>query len=253
MDSRQAREILALYRPGSTDAADPLMAEALDQAKRDPELAAWLEEHSAVYTAIRGKLKGAPVPPGLKRKIIVEQHGSRPRFTSLPGTAKILAAAAAVVLLSAIVWKVFNVPDEYVFPRYRDRMARSVQREGSYMDFVSTNQADIREFFRAKGAPPDFAISKNLEQLPGAGGSVKTWNNHPVQMLCLNAGMDATGKPNNLWVFIMDKTALPDAPLTGKVVFAQIDNLMTASWTTGGKLYLLAARGTEKDLQKYLE
>jgi hypothetical protein len=38
MDSRQAREILLLYRPDSTDAADPLVAEALEVAKRDPEL-----------------------------------------------------------------------------------------------------------------------------------------------------------------------------------------------------------------------
>jgi hypothetical protein len=254
MDSRQAREILALYRPGSIDAADPKMAEALDQVKRDPELAAWFEEHCAVYTAIRGKLKAIPVPPGLKRTIIVE-HAEHAPVIPLPGAAKILLAAAAIVLLTAIVWFGFNIaPNQTAtFARYRDRMARSVQRStAGYMKMRATNQVDIREYFRASNRPADFPLPKNLQQLPGEGGSVLTWNNHPVEMLCLNAGPDAAGHTNDLWLFVMNKSAVPDAPASGPQ-FQQVARLMTVSWSVGDNVYLLAGRGDADELKKYLQ
>jgi hypothetical protein len=137
VDNRQAREILTLYRPGSTDAADPRTAEALDRVKLDPELAAWFQEHCAVYTAIRAKLKSLPVPPGLKSQIIAGRV-DHARIIPLPGPAKILLAAAAIVLLTTIVWFTFNTrPSENTFARYRDRVARSVQRSTvTYMNYV---------------------------------------------------------------------------------------------------------------------
>ncbi len=253
MDSRQAREILALYRPGSADAAEPQMAEALDQVKRDPELAAWFQEHCAVYTAIRGKLKTLPVPPGLKRQIIVSQ-ADHARIIPLPGPAKILLAAAAVVLLTAIVWFTLNArPSENTFARYRDRMARSVQRSNvPYMKMYSTNQTDVLAYFVANQRPASFALSKTLQQLPAEGGSALTWNNHPVEMLCLNAGADASGHSNDVWVFVMDKNVVPDAP-GAAAQFRQVGNLMTASWSAGDKIYLLAGRGNSEDLKKFLD
>jgi hypothetical protein len=251
VDSRQAREILSVYRPGSADAADPQMAEALDQVKLDPELAAWFHEHCAVYTAIRAKLKAVPVPPGLKRQIIVGQ-ADHARIIPLPAPAKILLAAAAVVLLTTIVWFTFNTrPSENTFARYRDHVARSVQRTTEYMKMYSTNQTDVLAYFVANQRPADFALSKTLQQLPAEGGSALTWNNHPVEMLCLNAG-PATGPRNDLWVWVMDKNAVPDAP-GASTQFRQVGNLMTASWSADDKIYVLAARGTGEDIKKFLD
>ena len=253
MDSLQARQILALYRPDTTDAADPLMAEALDQVKRDPDLAAWFDQHCAVHRAIRARLKSVPVPANLKREIIVAR-ADHPRITHLgriiplPPAAKILLAAAAVVVITAIAWFQFNSrPAENTFARYADRVVRSVQRAGApYMQMYATNQSDVLTYFKSKDRPADFSLSDSLKQLPAAGGSAITWNNHPVEMLCLK------GNAGNLWVFVMDKNVLPDAP-GSKTQFRKIGNLMTASWSSGDKVYLLAAAGTDEDLKKYLE
>src|SRR5262245_31511689 len=103
MDSRQAREILLLYRPGTTDAADPQIAEALEFAKNDAELSAWFEQHCAVYSAIHNKFKGIAIPRDLKRKIIVERP-PEPRMVQMPGVMKWLAAAAAVIILGIVSW-----------------------------------------------------------------------------------------------------------------------------------------------------
>ena len=255
MDSREAREILKLYRPGDNDSADPRMAEALEQAKRDPELAAWFAQHRAVCAVIRSRLKGIPIPAGLKRKIIIERM-EQAKVIPMPGVAKILAAAAAIVILSLIGWFVFNrAPDERTFSNYRDHMAKSVQRGANpYMNMASTNQADIRDYFRANGAPVDFVLSKSLAQLPGEGGSLMTWYDQNVELLCLNAGTGAAGQRNDLWLFIVKKAALPDAPAAGAAPqFLKVGDLMTASWTKGDRLYLLAGRGEQEDLQKYIE
>src|SRR5581483_4833951 len=119
MDRDEARQILALHRPGSPDAEDPRMAEALDLARRDPELAAWFEQHSAVHAAIRAKLKAIPVPSGLKRDIILARQEHQ-RIIPLPGTIKILAAAAAIVFLLSLGWYTFQKPpNPYAFDNYR--------------------------------------------------------------------------------------------------------------------------------------
>ena len=70
-------------------------------------------------------------------------------------------------------------------------------------------------------------------------------------MLCLDASAPG-GAPNNLWVFVMDKDVVPDAP-SASPQFTQVARLMTASWSTGDKIYLVAAAGTEQEVKKYLQ
>jgi len=248
VDSREAKEILALYRPGSTDAADPRMAEALDHARRDPELGAWFEQQSAVNAAIRAKLKAIPVPAALKREIIVGR-AEHDRIIPLPPAIKILAAAAAVALLVTIGWHSFRTePDPYVFTNYRDRMARTLQKGVPYMNVNSTNEADVLRYCQIHGSPTNFVLPAKLQELPVEGGSALTWNNQAVSMLCLNAGV--AGARNDVWVFVMDRSALPDPPPV-KPAYLLVGNLMTASWSAGGKVYLLAGAGTEKDVEKF--
>ncbi len=227
------------------------MAEALEQARRDPELGAWLEQHSAVNAAIRGRLKAIPIPPDLKRDIIIK-HLERKKIIPFGTLARALAAAAAIVVLGIVFWpSLAPSPNEYTFSRYRDRMARSVQLGNNYMQMHSTNVATILAFCQANGGPADFQVPARLRQLPGEGGSVKKWNDHPFFMLCLDAG--APGSKNDLWLFVIDQTSMADPPAAGKTQFQQVAHLMTASWIENGKLYVLAAAGDAQTVQKYLE
>jgi len=72
VDSDQARAILSIYRPGIDD-NDPQFAEALAQAARDPELAAWLGRHRQHYADVRQKLRGLAVPDELAETIVRER------------------------------------------------------------------------------------------------------------------------------------------------------------------------------------
>jgi len=251
MDSREAKKILALYRPGGIDATDPKMAEALEAAQRDPELAAWLEQHCAVFNTIRAKLREIPVPADLKRRIILEKPSHR-RIIPLPVAVQLLAAAAAIAALIAIASFWFTVPKANISDTFRRQMASKIER-GYAMNFHADDQDKIRAEFLARNAPVDYVLSSNLTRLPGEGGAVFLFDNHQVEMLCLYDGRDAQGHKNSLWLFVTNKSLLPAPPPPGKTEIVPEGDLMTATWTAGNKVYLLAVNGDAKTLQKYLE
>src|SRR5271168_992124 len=98
MNNQEAKLILQAYRPGGRDASDPLFAEALEQARRDPELQKWFIEEQALDSQIQSKLRPAvAVPRHLKSNLLALRKITRPVpwwFQPMK-----LAAAAAVVLL----------------------------------------------------------------------------------------------------------------------------------------------------------
>jgi len=96
MNTREAKEILLLYR-GPVDDADPQFREALAHAQRDLELAEWLREQTRCYDAIRAKLRGVEPPIDLPQKII--------RARPIPFGRKwneILKIAAAIIVSASI-------------------------------------------------------------------------------------------------------------------------------------------------------
>src|SRR5579862_10039222 len=97
MDNQQAREILSLYRPGLDDPNDPFFAEALMQARRDPELGRWFEKQCAVDVAVRDKFRQITAPAGLQQQILAERKVVRPAIW-WERSAFLAAAAAAIVL-----------------------------------------------------------------------------------------------------------------------------------------------------------
>src|SRR5437899_10794138 len=104
MDSRQAKEILMRYRPETTEGADPEFAEALEQARRDPELGRWFAEHRAFQSAIREGFKQLHVPADLKNRILAEYRPAAIVVWWRRSALSTLAASAAVALLSGLVF-----------------------------------------------------------------------------------------------------------------------------------------------------
>src|SRR5687767_14491041 len=104
MDSERAREILLLYRPGTSDAHDPGFAEALELAKSDAELGLWFEAHCARQSLVRSRLRQISVPEELRRRIL-DRVAERPATVWWQRPAfRTLAAAAAIVLLAGLAW-----------------------------------------------------------------------------------------------------------------------------------------------------
>src|SRR5262245_48707516 len=227
MTSQLAKEILLRYRPGTTDASDPEFAEALDHAKRDPELGRWFAQQQAFHIAIRDRFKQLPVPADLKENILA---GCRPVARPVRWQQPVfqaLAAAAAVVLLIGVALFWPGPREDRSFAAFQSRVVRNAQR-GYVMEITATNLSEIRRFLGTHGAHADYVLPAPLEKLPGDGGAVLRWNNKTISMVCFDLG-----NHNDLFLSVASRADLPDAPSTSEPHFTQIGRLTAASWSAG--------------------
>jgi hypothetical protein len=247
----EAKSILIRHRPGTADAEDPQVAEALALAETNPELARWLEAQSAQQTTLRARFRQITPPAGLKEQILSE-HAADKR--PLSNRSRLWLAAAALLLLlgvPAIFWPPRSLPDNS-FTYYQNEMVRRAL--GGYaMDLKTTDVAIIEAHLAGHHAPAGLALSAPLQTAALVGCAAGDWQGAKVSLVCFRTGKPLeTGAEADLWLFVVDRKAVNHAPDTSKPKFAKVNRLITASWTAGGKLYLLGTKGEEPDLKKYL-
>ena len=250
MNSRQAKEILALYRPGTADREEPEVAAALALAGRDPELGRWFQDHCEIQSTLRAKFKQIPVPEGLKEQILSEKnaHIALP----LPRRLALVAAGAMCLLLMAgIALFLWGPREDRSFANFRSRMVRTVARQYPRMDLETSDLGKIRQYLVQHQAHGDYQLPPQLGKTAGTGCAVFPWRGKTVSMICFNSG--ATGNPSqpDLYLFVVNQSDVPNAPPVGPPQFAQSNRVVTASWSSGGKTYLLAGMGDEASLRKY--
>jgi len=251
MNRDDAKNVLLLYRHGTADAADPQVIEALALVERDKELARCFGEHCARQEILRAKFRQIPVPAGLKEQIISEQAAQEKIIFWRPRV--LLAAAAVIVALVALapLWFPHRANDD-TFAIYRGRMV-GVALRGYSMDLATNNPAQIRAFLAESSAPADFVLPAPLEKTATTGCAIESWQGAKVSMICFR-----TGKPlpplqqSDLWLFVIDRAAVKNAPPAGARQFVRVNKLMTVTWTHGDKLYVLGMEGDEQTLRQYL-
>jgi hypothetical protein len=241
-----------LYRPGTADATDPEFAEALAACEHDAELKQWFANHCALYSAIRSKFKKIAVPEALKEQIIAERPVPRtPVWQKL-----VLAGGAVAVAVIALVTLTphFQPPEPHDFATYRNSMGKFIA-DGYYkMDTNSPDLDVIRSYLAQTKSVADFVLPENLQKNAKALGCVATtWQGKPVSMVCFASGRPADPNlPSDLWLFISSDDIATEPPKTSTPAFAKYGDLITASWKVGNRTYILAAKGDEQFLEKYL-
>jgi uncharacterized membrane protein YbaN (DUF454 family) len=245
MNRDEAKEILMLYRPGTADAEDPQIEEAMALARRDPELGRWFENHRAFQQAMRAKFREIKAPEHLKVALLAGQKIVRTE--AWWRTPVWLAAAAAIVLLLTLGWIWLRPPIPDRFADYRGRMLSMVQRGYEYqMDWKTADMADLRQKIAGKGGPAGYELTKGLEKLKLTGGAVVPWRNNPVAMVCFDRG-----DKQMLFLFVMKRAAVKDPPPESPRL-TKVNNLIAASWTSGEQTYVLAGPQDPEFAGKYL-
>lgn len=243
MSPQEAKQILLLYRPGTADANDPQVAEAVELARREPELARWFEQHCAFQQAMRAKLRQIAVPPHLKAVLLTRQKViPLQAWWRSPAW---LAAAAAIVLLVGMASFWLKPRSGARFANFQARMVGTALREYR-MDLVTNDMRQVRQFMAERGAPADYDLTTGLEKLQLTGAGLLRWRSHPVAMVCFNRGDNQM-----LFLFVMRRSALKDPPPQSPQL-AKVNDLVTASWTRGDKTYLLAGAEEADFARKYL-
>jgi uncharacterized membrane protein YbaN (DUF454 family) len=247
----EAKEILLFHRPDTADADDPQIAEALELAKREPELARWLEEHVARQDALREKFRQIVVPAGLKEQIISE-HAAEQKIIFWRKNFTFAATAAMASLIVLMFFWFRPSPKDDTLAIYESRMA-GVALRGYAMDLKTNDVTPIRNFLAQNHAPSDFALPDSLQKISIAGCAVENWQNAKVSMICFRTGKPLPpGEQSDLWLFVVDGSAVKNAPADGSPQFSKISRLAVAVWVQGDKLYLLGAEGDEQMVRKLL-
>lgn len=244
MDNQQVRETLALFRPGIDDPNDPLFAGALAQAQRDPELGRWFRRQQDVDTALRRKFTHLPVPAGLEQQITSERRIARPAASW--ERRALLAGAVAAVILAVVAGYLLRQPGPQNFAAFRATMAKLVSGEYK-MTLETRDQAAIRQFLAKNHSPADYVLTREMDKLPAEGCALINWHEQRVSLVCLDRGED-----RDLFLFVIDRSALPDPPAGQTPQFIRVGSMATASWSSGNRAYMLATKGSENDLRKFL-
>ncbi len=256
MNRDEIKHILLVYRPGTADAEDPEIAEALALVKNDPELSQWLEEHCARQNALRAKFRQIAVPAGLKEQIISEQ-AARARAASR--REKVMGVAAGAVLVAALL-----VIGIFYFPRNGERpmannltnyqtIMMSIASSGYYMNLLTNDPAQVQQFLAKNHAPSDYAFPAGLQKAILVGCAVQDWKNAKASMICFKTGRPSSpNQTSDLWLFVVDSTAVKGDADVNTPQFTKVNGLITATWTQNGKLYLLGTQGDEQTIRQYL-
>jgi hypothetical protein len=251
VNREEAKTILLLYRPETADAGDPQIAGALALAKRDPELARWLDEHCARQNALRIKFRQIAAPAGLKEQIISER-AAHERIVFRRRKVVLMAVAATVVALLILATLWLRPPaDDNTLAIYRNRMVGAALR-GYAMDLAANNPGQIRDYLKQNHAPADYVLPTPLEKVAVTGCAIESWQDVKVSMICFHTGKPLPpGEQGDLWLFVIDRASVKNAPPAGPPQLARVNYLITAVWAQGDKLYLLGTAGDERTIRQY--
>jgi hypothetical protein len=200
-----------------------------------------VRDQSLVYDAIRKGLKDVPVPEHLDGKILARH---RPRW-HLPPVLQLAAALAALLAVAAFWLK--EQPHPAAFADYRVAMTALVSKKYP-MSLETSDPERARKFLANNQSPSDYVLPAALKRTPLLGCSTLSWGANPVSLLCFR-----NRDGSDLWLFVTGHRSLPGSPSSQEPAFLPANGLITASWETGGTIYLLASRGGSDRLRPYFE
>lgn len=243
MDSEEAKVVLQAYRPGIA-VDDDKISEALELARRDSILAAWWEDQCALHEAFEAKFREVPVPDGLRERILAGRRISEP-IPWLRSRAT-LAAAAAVVLLTAVFATVFRMQAGDDLRTYRRDMAQFVS-DLYKMNVQVSSWEELRQAFAEQGWPSDYVVPGALRSVTLKGGCVLYWRKEKVSLICME-----TREGKGMWLFVANKAMFANAPSKLAPQLAKAGQLRTAAWSEGDNVYLLATEDAAANLRNLL-
>lgn len=246
MKTQEAKFILQAYRPGGEDANDPQFAEALEQVKRDPELAAWFAEQVAFDAAAARALKQVQVPSQLRENILVGQRVIKPSLWWKRPLWGAIAASFLVLLCIGGLW--FKSGRSTRFENYLDQMSLAADSKGGHLDIETKDQDAIHAWFVSHNARTNFDLPARLSGVPSMGCRVLDWHGHKISMLCY-----VLEESKHVDLFVAQRSDFPNPPEYGQLRFGRSGRLTTSSWSQANQVYALIGPEDESFFRKYID
>ncbi len=247
MDNEQAKCILRASREGEATSGDPLYLEALALAQRDPELARWLQDESALDAAIAGKLRSLPAPAGLKAGILAGAKAAPSAARSLHRTILTIAALLVFAAIAVRVWLPILTWRADSFATFQVDMGE-VLTDRLRLQFASSDLGEMQRWLAEKHRITGYQVPAPLAAgAKPAGCRTLEWNGHKLGLLCFYT---PDGKVMHL--LVINQADLPDARLSAQPKFTRNGSWTSAAWNAGDKIFFLMTPMDEARLKLYL-
>lgn len=248
MDNREARSILYLHRMGESALDEAKLREALRKAEADPSLAQWWQTEQELDQVIASKLAATRVPSDLKARIHAGTPPGRPPQAVRSSWSRTVLALAASIVVLGVLFSSWRGPFQPAasLANYRDEMVSFIKVPPN-LELESTDLTRLQEFLAQADAPAGFAVPKNLERYEPVGCRVLRFRGHDVSLVCFKIGHNQLAH-----LFVADAKLIPNAGRSSAPIFAAERDWMTATWTEGGRAYLLTVKGDRAATEKFL-
>ena len=226
-NGQEKREALLRARNWSEKVRDP--ESSMEAAEGDPALANLQQQSEQFNARVHQALAEIPVPPALRDQILARNKVITVPYWRTP-RAIAMAAALAFMATGLFFWTTAKFGGEdRTFAGFRSRMVGFALREYR-MDIHTNSLPEVQKYLARQGAPAEFSLPPILAQTPVKGGAALTWQGQPVSMVCFDK-LNRT-----LYMFVIEHGAAP----VDERSLAPFKTVATATWTAGGKTFLLA-------------
>src|SRR5208282_377944 len=246
MTNEAAKFVLNTYRPNGADAQDPTFRAALDQAARDPDLAAWFKEQRSFDSLLAAKLTEIQPPPNLYSAIVAGMDPRSPirRFAMGP----ILALAAVIVLSGIILLPMYmeHQTKRALIWQYQKANLTMLSSPGfPQLDLVTNDFSRTQEYLAHMKAPIIPHLPGALLGLPTAGCKAFYWNNQELSLTCFRLPSGEL-----LHVFVIDENAFHSTKIEDS--FRDMDGWHVKFERRGGMLLMFVSQAPMAEIKQYI-
>jgi hypothetical protein len=244
--NESAKFVLNAYRPNGADAQDPVFRDALEQAARDPELAAWFKEQRSFDSLIAEKLAEFQPPANLYATILA---GIANRSPVRRSTVRPLLALAAVLVLSGMI-----LLPVYLKSGSRSKLVEQYQRANLTMldsdpapnlDLVTAEFSRTQAYLAEMKAPRIPSMPGSLLALPTAGCKTLHWNGQELSLTCFRLPSGEL-----LHVFVIDEKAFLSIHIADK--FNEMNGWHFKCERRAGMLLMFVSKAPMAEVQQYI-
>jgi hypothetical protein len=209
MTREEAEELLSALRPHGADAADPVFREALELARKDSDLGAWLARQQEFDQMLIEELSSIRPPEGL-RETILESLRKTARPLQFWRNAWPALAAAAVLVAFFLSQQVvtFRNPSSRFQSFCSDALAMVAVRPVPKLDLEAASLGITQAFIQQHGAPELRRFPPKLQAMATAGCRVFVWQQHLASLTCFRLPSGTL-----LHLVVIDERALEDPKL----------------------------------------